>query len=203
MRQSNHRQKLIASTFRTVAEFGIENATSKRISTNAGVNEAILFRFFESKENLLNQAFVCVGDELYVIVHDALEIFDDHTLNYETQCRLLFARCWEYLLKNADKCRYYLRFYHSSYYAEHVKNRAESGTLGFFDRILPCMPNLPNTEATKILLLQLLDSALAFAVRVIDGELSDRSFAAEQVFRMLFNMVCEHERQLRKEKVCV
>ena len=201
MRQSNHKQKLITSTIRTVAEYGIENATTKRISTDAGVNEAILFRLFESKENLLNQAFVCVGDELYGIVHDALAIFDDHTLNYETQCRLMFARCWDYLLKNADKCRYYLRFYHSSYYAEHVKNRVENGTLGFFDRILPCMPNLPNTEATKILLLQLLDSALGFVVRVIDGELTDRSFATEQVFRMLFNMVCEHERQLQREMV--
>lgn len=46
-------EKIIQATFRILQKEGIRKATTKRIATEAGVNEVTIFRKFENKKNLI------------------------------------------------------------------------------------------------------------------------------------------------------
>ena len=51
-----HEQKtaaLMDGAVRSVALYGLENASTKTISACCGINEAYIYRYFESKEDLL------------------------------------------------------------------------------------------------------------------------------------------------------
>lgn len=46
-------EKIIQATFRILQKEGIKKATTKRIASEAGVNEVTIFRKFENKKNLI------------------------------------------------------------------------------------------------------------------------------------------------------
>jgi len=54
-----NRCRILAAAARVYAEFGFRDATTRRIATEAGVNEVTLFRTFGSKEALIEEALRC------------------------------------------------------------------------------------------------------------------------------------------------
>lgn len=56
-RNENIRQAFIQSAIRVVAGVGLDKTTTKAIAADAGLNEAYIYRCFESKEDLLRAAF--------------------------------------------------------------------------------------------------------------------------------------------------
>lgn len=55
-----HEQKtaaLMDGAVRSVALYGLENASTKTISACCGLNEAYIYRYFESKEDLQAKTF--------------------------------------------------------------------------------------------------------------------------------------------------
>ena len=52
-RSAPARQRLLAAATTVFGRDGLEGATTRAISREAGVNEVTLFRLFQSKENLL------------------------------------------------------------------------------------------------------------------------------------------------------
>lgn len=57
-RMETMRRTFLESTVRVVAQYGLERTTTKLISTEANLNEAYIYRCFESKEMLLREAFL-------------------------------------------------------------------------------------------------------------------------------------------------
>lgn len=53
----NAKQAFIESAIRVVAREGLDKATTKAIAADAGLNEAYIYRCFESKEAMLRDAF--------------------------------------------------------------------------------------------------------------------------------------------------
>ena len=52
----NHREQLLQAAVRVYSEVGYRGATTRRIASEAGVNEITLFRHFGSKDALLREA---------------------------------------------------------------------------------------------------------------------------------------------------
>ncbi len=53
------------AVIKTVAEEGVKGATTKKIAKVAGVSEALLFKYYRDKEELLMKIFVETMNELY------------------------------------------------------------------------------------------------------------------------------------------
>jgi len=68
----NVRDQLLAAAGRVYAEAGYRGATTRRIASEAGVNEITLFRHFGSKDALIREAILRVGQGI-ALVH-----FPDH-----------------------------------------------------------------------------------------------------------------------------
>lgn len=181
-------------TMKVVSEIGLENVTTKKIAAVAKTSEATIFRLFESKDKLLLQTFAYAESELFREFLSALPAFREESLDYESQCHVFFARCWKYLLENPDQNQFYLRFYHSTYYVQFAKKQSEVGQPSLINRMQRRLPNLPGNENTKILLIQMLDSVLNFAIRVTTGDLSNTDETAESVFRLQFNLLGSYKK---------
>lgn len=58
MRNLNEvREALLNSTVRIVAQYGLERTTTKLIAADAQINEAYIYRCYDSKDSLLQATF--------------------------------------------------------------------------------------------------------------------------------------------------
>ena len=55
-RRKNRRQEIVAATVRLVARQGVTGASIRQIASEAGVTEGALYRHFENKDDLCQQA---------------------------------------------------------------------------------------------------------------------------------------------------
>lgn len=59
MRNLNEvREALLNSTVRIVAQYGLERTTTKLIAADAQINEAYIYRCYDSKDSLLQATFI-------------------------------------------------------------------------------------------------------------------------------------------------
>ena len=66
------RRELISAAIKVIAENGLENTATNMICAESGINVAYIYRFFESKEDLISKSFEYVDDEFLGVI---LEIF--------------------------------------------------------------------------------------------------------------------------------
>ncbi len=57
------RRELISAAIKVIAENGLENTATNMICAESGINVAYIYRFFESKEDLIAKSFEYVDDE--------------------------------------------------------------------------------------------------------------------------------------------
>ncbi|NCB92501.1 MAG: TetR/AcrR family transcriptional regulator [Clostridia bacterium] len=190
------REKLMQGAIHVVAEDGLENTTTKKVAMLAGTSEITLFRLFKSKNNMLLQTFAYVDNEFGRKILSALPILTEAGMRYEIRYRLFFVSCWKYFMEHLEQSQFYLRFYHSSYFAVYAEERKKTRQRSLIERVKSKLRKLPNDEDTEILLIQLLDTILNFASRVARGEFSDNDETAEIVFQLWFNMIEVHHRRI-------
>lgn len=65
-------EKIVSATFKLLQKDGSEKATTKKIATEAGVNEVTIFRKFENKKNLIE---ITKQYYLQVLINTLEEIF--------------------------------------------------------------------------------------------------------------------------------
>ena len=65
-------EKIVSTTFKLLQKDGSEKATTKKIATEAGVNEVTIFRKFENKKNLIE---ITKQYYLQVLINTLEEIF--------------------------------------------------------------------------------------------------------------------------------
>lgn len=127
MRSLNEvREALLNSTVRIVSQYGLERTTTKLIAADAQINEAYIYRCYDSKDSLLQATFhmedVCLAEH----VRKSLPVMRIRGLNWKERCFLLWKSCWEFILHKPDDCRFYLQYYYSAScrrhaYDEHLK----------------------------------------------------------------------------------
>lgn len=89
MRNLNEvRKALLNSTVRIVAQYGLERTTTKLIAADAQINEAYIYRCYDSKDSLLQATFhmedVCLAEH----VRKSLPVMRIRGLNWKERCFL-------------------------------------------------------------------------------------------------------------------
>lgn len=103
------RTALLESTVRAVAKYGMKDISTRNISSDAGVNDAYIYRYFENKEDLLVQAYLL---ENHKFMHHVIRQIDlvrkqMSACPLPERCRLVFHAAWRYLIDTPDVCRFY------------------------------------------------------------------------------------------------
>lgn len=183
---------------KAVALYGLENASTKTISASCGINEAYIYRYFDSKEDLLAKTFER-EDRLFIeMILDSFPVLSYESLDYEVRCHLLFERCWNYIIARPTELKFYMRYYHSLMYHTYSFITHTNQFAVIVDRLKPAFPG--DGKGVELILRHILDTLLNMAMMYVsDPEAVDPKEAADINFRMVFSVVKEFVDKKRLE----
>lgn len=189
-RENEIRATLLTNTIHLIALGGFERATTRAI-VHDGVklddfkmNEVYIYRLFGSKEQLYDEAFGILDRE--VINHLSQSINALNNIEKDTYDKLwpLFQKFWNFLLRNEEKCRCYVRYYYSAYF----KDKSLDNHRKLFDRVVAAFSPLFVEEADVTSIMHyVLTTILDFAIRVYNGDLENTPVNEYHVFKVLYN----------------
>lgn len=188
--QQAHEQKkaaLMQATMRAVAENGMENTSTRAISQLCGINEVYIYRYFQNKEDMIARVFDYADERFLRYLLQEFPVMDYREMEYEMRCRLLFTRCWNYLLENPDRLLFYVRYYCSSSFKKYSYDTHRKRFAVLIEKMKPACRADVNAETV---LHHLLDTLLDQARRQITDP-QDAAQTAEDTFWLLFSVLNE------------
>ena len=190
-RRTELQTAFLESVVHVVSEQGLGRATTRAIAEHAGLNEAYIYRCFSNKEDMLRAAFHREDLRFVQLVLDQLPVMGCITLSIRVRCFQLWRKAWAFVLEKPEDCKFYLRYYFSQNYLLHARTEH----LQCFQPLLEAMaPLFLPGKNVSILLHQVFETMLSFAVKVMDGELPDDLTTAVTVFEQVYGCVSPHLR---------
>lgn len=185
MDQKEIKQALIKSAIHTISNVGIDNATTKQLATNAGVNEVYIYRIFGGKDALFKAAFNYVDIEFSNAILKILPLTYTYEKNIDPEKHFnkTFKLIWQHTLKDKEQCAFFIRYYYSRCYTADMSEERKKiyapiiklFSIGF----------LPNTD-TWWLFNHILDVIFSSAVKVLRSEIPDNQETEDRIFNLLF-----------------
>ncbi len=180
------RAMLMDSASYVIATEGYYKATTKRIARQAKLNEAYIYRYYESKEDLIRTAFALNDRNLAELIMDLVPKLEEDGRPWEDRCRALFICAWELMVSVDYDARFYVRYYYSEQYriyakAGHDKCYAPvAARLGQFFR--------PGVDASAVLKF-VFEATIAMVFRTVSGDTDYTDEKLEQHFRLVYQAV--------------
>ena len=190
MEGSDRILKFMDATMRFVAELGLESFAVLQAAILADVNEALVYRDFGTKENLLFECYNLVANEVAGLYNDAPELVlaDDEKM-FE-QFHEMWIDYFTFLIKNDYKTLYYQSYRDSEHIKTYVQKEAEGKTAdftGLIHVVEPVMKAFPLPEGMSMhyIWTYLMDISAVFAKRIIRKELPDTKESYEFIWNLM------------------
>lgn len=176
------RQTLMRSAIRVVSVQGIQSATTKAISVEAGLSEVYIYRYFQSKDDLLKQTFDSLDKELMYLMMTSLKNVkaQNADINVKTAFKNIYHDFWHFTLGDKDKCSFFIQYYYSSYYSTHSEIERKAIYQPLLDVVSSAFSN--DVDAW-IELNHMYDIVFPKLLRVIRGTIPDNTDTEEAVYR--------------------
>ena len=191
MEQKEIRQAFIQSAIHVVARQGLVKATTKAIAAAAGLNEAYIYKCFRGKDELLAATLWKLDEGLSRHMSETFPIMRNDSLTWKERCFILWQRSWKFILQKDDECLFYLRYYYSSDFREHAREKhleyyhALTSRIGFVFR--------PGTDI-DLITHQMFETLLSFATHVMAGDMGNNDVTTERTFAQIYSFVAPHFR---------
>ncbi len=191
------RAGLMQAAIRVIAEDGLENTSVKDICRVSDINVAYVYRYFDNKEDLIAKTFAREDQGLLNGILNDFMLLRFNSIDYEMRCRLVFTKCWEYLMARPQELIFYVRYYYSysfqQYsYADHIERYA-----GLVEKMRPAFPE---SVDVRMLLHYILDTILIQAERQILNPQGSNQECGERCFAMIYSAVKGSVKQETLEK---
>ena len=195
------KELLIENAIHLIAEGGFEKATTKELTHSGGqlpdfkMNEVYIYRFFKSKENLYEAAFVRLDTELFYAFKRGVEIIGGFENDRKEKLGKFFSMAWQFVLGNEERCRCYVRYYYSIYFKGHSREAHRKLFEGIVSEMTPIFKEEADVEA---ILHSVFTAMFDFAIRVYNGELEDSDINRPHIFNVLYCMMATYLRESAK-----
>lgn len=193
MKKAEHmKQVFIESAIHVAARDGLDKTTTKAIAADAGLNEAYIYRCFESKEDLLRAAFHMEDINFSHFLRQNLSIMHNKKIPWKDRAFRLWSASWRFILENKDDCLFYLRYYYSA----NCRKFAYEEHLICFKELIATTKKAFKPEANVDMLIhQIFDTMLSFAARVLGGEMPDDDTTTQWAFEQIYSFVVPNVRE--------
>lgn len=120
MSKITSKDKLINATIEVVYENGLYNVTTSKISKMASLSEAMIYKIFGSKDELVAESFIWIKGELYKYV--------DSKSNDQSGIDEQYYAVWlahiDFFVENEKYLRFFSQFEKSKYMTEEVSQKS-------------------------------------------------------------------------------
>lgn len=186
---SDMKRAFMDSTIRVVARNGLEKTSTKAIANDAGLNEAYIYKCFDGKEQLLAETMMDADEKHYMYLQDALSVMRIESLSWKERAFLFWENNWKQTLARKEDTLFYIRYYYSA----SCRKYAYKTHLARFDPMNYLMKAVfrPGTKVA-MLMHQVFDTKLMFALRVFAGEIEDSKETTRWIFEQIYSFMAPH-----------
>lgn len=183
------RAQLMEGAIKAVSEYGLEGLTTRSIEQQCKVKDSYIYRYFEDKEDLLKKAFIREDKTLIAVIEHYFPIMQNDKLDFKERCYSLWKPCWQYLVSRPDVCRFYVRYYYSTYFKQQAFNEHLVICETLIDKVKNAFPNNVNAE---MLLHHILETMLSYGMKVALGEMDNSEDDSNMAFNFCYSVVCAY-----------
>lgn len=124
-KKTTNKERMLDATMQLIAKAGLVSFSMKQVTEKCQVSEALIYRHFQTKENLLLQCYRRVSEEILAM----FETVKAPVLETEEECRRYLHDVWmtyvRFLMKSGYKALYYFAYRESKYYAPEADETRE------------------------------------------------------------------------------
>ncbi len=172
---------------KAVRQYGLEGMRIQNVSDLAEISPGALYRYFDSKDQLIVECFTYVDRQ-------GAEIFEHLKLNPLTMIanpleavKSLWQPYFRFWVAHPDETVFYHRFRDSAFFPKYDKSRDVTyfnTFIGMVQLFKKLFPNL-NQINQDLLWLHVLTSTVMYAKYVVEGTLPDNQETEDTVFQLL------------------
>ncbi len=194
-RENEVRELLISNAIKLVAEGGFEKATTKELAFGGGslpdfkMNEVYIYRLFGSKEALYEHTFICLDKELIEVFRSGSRFADGFEKDTKEKLYNVFITAWNFVMTNEERCRYYARYYYSSYFKGNSQEQHKELFEMMSQRLMPVFKEKSDVFA---ILHSVFSAFFDFAIRVYNNELENNDENRTHIFNVLYCMLATY-----------
>lgn len=112
------RNQLMDGAIKAVSIYGLEGLTTRSIEQQCKLKDSYIYRYFEDKEDLLKKAFLREDRSFINTIETNFSVMNNDNIDFKERCYSLWKPCWQYLVSRPDVCKFYVRYYYSTYFAQ-------------------------------------------------------------------------------------
>lgn len=179
--------RIIFATMKAVRQYGLEGVRIQNVSKLAGISPGALYRYFDSKDQLLIECFTYVDKQVAMIFEhlkfNPLTLLSD-PIGAVKSLWLPYFRFW---VAHPDETIFYHRFRDSTFFPKYDKSRDITYFKTFVEMVRAFQKIFPGLKEINqdLLWLHILTSTVMYAKYVVEGVLPNNQQTEETVFSLL------------------
>ena len=179
--------RIMSAAMKAVRQYGLEGMRIQNVSNLAGISPGALYRYFESKDQLIIECFTYVDRQ-------AAAIFDQLSFNPLTMLvdpigavKKLWLPYFRFWVAHPDETVFYHRFRDSAFFPKYDRSRDVGyfsvfiGMVRSFKEVFPGLDRMNQ----DLLWLHILTSTVMYAKYVAEGVLPANQETEDAVFQLL------------------
>lgn len=179
--------RIIFAAMKAVRQYGLEGMRIQNVSDLAEISPGALYRYFDSKEQLIVECFTYVDRQV-------AEIFEHLKLNPLTMIsnpleavKSLWQPYFRFWVAHPDETVFYHRFRDSAFFPKYDKSRDVTYFNAFIGMVRLFKKLFPNLDQMNqdLLWLHVLTSTVMYAKYVVEGTLPDNQETEDTIFQLL------------------
>ena len=194
--------RIIHAAMKAVRQYGLEGVRIQNVSELAEISPGAIYRYFESKDQLLVECFIYVDKQAAAIFErlsfNPLAMLAD-PMGAVKSLWLPYFRFW---VAHPDETIFYHRFRDSAFFPKYDKVRDASYFSSFSGMVRAFMNAFPSLRRLNqdLLWLHVLTSTIMYAKYVVEGILPNHQETEDTVFQLLSTGLSGYLRQEKPKK---
>lgn len=180
------RNQLMDGAIKAVSEHGLEGLTTRSIEQQCKLKDSYIYRYFEDKEDLLKKSFIKEDTTLIAVIEHYFPIMYDDKLSFKDRCYSLWQPCWQYLVSRPDVCRFYVRYYYSTYFKEQAVSEHLKICSTLIDKMRDAFPDSVNVEMISH---HILETMLSYGMKVSMGDMENSPKTSDSIFTIIYSLI--------------
>lgn len=170
---------IMEATIHYVADYGLENVTTKKVATSMGISEGTIFNNFPNKIALLTACLYFIDQQ----IDATLKAVPFQGLNLKKNAKEIWYCYFNFMLEHKGYARFYRTFRQSSHYTPEVI-QGQDQSFSFFTKLIQKNVKLFGFNP-DLYWVYIIGTTLNFAVRIEDGSIPGTPKDIEHIYNLI------------------
>jgi len=173
------------TTMKLIAKNGLASFSMRQITDECGINESLMYRYFETKENLLKQCYEVLYQKI-IAVHKDVDVDKLRRGEVIEAFHKMYIEMIDLLISEDYRTLFYYE------YCEYLKIKTEHDVFekntvlkDIMNELKVVVPSTITDEEGRILIYFLIDMTSCFAKRIIRKNLPNNNQMKDYLWRVL------------------